>query len=287
MVGNAGCFCGLLFLFCAITSFKLSTMEIALIGKRAVVCGSTQGIGKATAIELANLGASVTLIARNEQRLAQVQQELSTQFGQQHRYMAIDFTNPNYLKGKLEWFVSEHSGAHILINNTGGPAPGLAIDANPADFLTAFQEHLVCNQHLVQALVPFMKKEQYGRIINVISTSVKVPIPGLGVSNTIRGAVANWSKTLSKELGPYGITVNNVLPGLTKTQRLENLIVNRAKVAGISDEDQSQRMKENVPAQRFAEAWEVAAAIAFLAGPSAAYINGINLPVDGGNTPSL
>ena len=261
-------------------------MNIQITSKSALVCGSSQGIGRAVAEELARLGAHVTLMARNEEKLKEVAAGLDTQAGQKHHLLIADFSNPDEVKQKISDHVKHHP-VHILINNTGGPAPGQAIDANPDSFMDAFKQHLINNQHLVQATVPFMKKENYGRIINVISTSVKVPIPNLGVSNTIRGAVANWSKTLSRELASFGITVNNVLPGLTMTQRLESLIKSRAQTAGISEEEQVKQMKNAVPAGRFAEADEVAAAVAFLAGPSAAYINGINLPVDGGNTPSL
>jgi len=261
-------------------------MNTSLLGKNAVVCGSTQGIGKATAIEMANLGASVTLVARSEPKLLSTLEELPKAAGQVHGYLAVDFSNPEYLNSKITQLADEIE-VHILVNNTGGPAPGLAIEAAPTAFLEAFQQHLICNQYLVKALVNGMKQAQYGRIVNVISTSVKAPIAGLGVSNTIRGAVASWAKTLARELGPFGITVNNVLPGLTSTQRLENLIHKRAEDAGISAEEQERLMKQNVPAKRFATPEEVAAAICFLSGPSAAYINGINLPVDGGNTPTL
>ena len=261
-------------------------MNIQITYKSALVCGSSQGIGKAVAEELARLGANVTLMARNEEKLKEVAAGLDTRLGQEHHILVADFSNPDEVKQKINDHVKLHP-VHILVNNTGGPAPGQAIDAHPESFIAAFNQHLINNQHLVQATVPFMKKESYGRIINVISTSVKVPIPNLGVSNTIRGAVANWSKTLSRELASFGITVNNVLPGLTMTQRLESLIKSRAQTAGISEEEQVELMKNAVPAGRFAEASEVAAAVAFLAGPSAAYINGINLPVDGGNTPSL
>jgi 3-oxoacyl-[acyl-carrier protein] reductase len=261
-------------------------MNLDLKGKRAVVCGSTQGIGKASAIELASLGASITLVARNEEKLKTVLAELNNEHGQKHDYMVADFDFPEQLKEKIQSFAAKNV-AHILINNTGGPPAGTAMDAEPADFLKAFSAHLICGQILVQALVPSMKKENYGRIINVISTSVKIPIKGLGVSNTIRGAVASWSKTLANELAPFGITVNNVLPGTTMTGRLETIIQNNANKSGKSFEEAKLKMIEEVPAGRISEPHEVAAAIAFLASPAASYINGVNLPVDGGRTGSM
>ena len=262
-------------------------MDISLKGKQAFVCGSTQGIGKAVAEMLAQLGASVTLCARNESTLNDVLDTLDVSQGQKHDYLVADFFNPDLLKGKLDNYVADGRKVHILVNNTGGPPAGEAIDAKPEEFLKAFSAHLICNQHLVQTFVPGMKEEAYGRIINIISTSVKVPIPGLGVSNTTRGAVASWAKTLARELAPFGITVNNVLPGFTKTARLDSLIATRAKNNGKSFEEYEEFMKGNVPAKRFAKPEEVAGAVAYLASPIAAYVNGINLPVDGGNTPSL
>jgi 3-oxoacyl-[acyl-carrier protein] reductase len=262
-------------------------MDISLKGKQAFICGSTQGIGKAIAIELAQMGASVTLCARNETKLKQVLAELAQPEGTKHDYLVADFFNPDLLKGKLQDYCADGKKVHILVNNTGGPPAGDAIDAKPEDFLKAFSAHLICNQHLVQTFVPGMKESAYGRIINIISTSVKVPIPGLGVSNTTRGAVASWAKTLARELAPFGITVNNVLPGFTKTARLDSLIATRAEKNGKSFDEYEAFMKSNVPAGRFATAAEVAGAVAYLAAPVAAYVNGINLPVDGGNTPAL
>ncbi|MBL7877202.1 MAG: SDR family oxidoreductase [Cyclobacteriaceae bacterium] len=261
-------------------------MNLDLSGKRAVVCGSTQGIGKASAVELALLGATVTLLARNEESLKSTLKELPTPRAQQHNYLVADFGNPDQLKAVIEKFVSNNT-VHILINNTGGPPAGLAIDASPEDFIKAFNSHLICNQLLVKAVVPGMKKSAFGRIINIISTSVKIPLKGLGVSNTIRGAVANWAKTISVELAPFGITVNNVLPGSTMTGRLDSLIKSKATKSGRSYEEEKKLMIEEVPAGRIGEAHEVAAAVAFLATPAAAYINGINVPVDGGRTGSL
>ncbi len=263
-------------------------MNINLTGKKAFVCGSTQGIGRAAAIELANLGASIVLLARNEDSLKGVKDELKTSNNQNHDYIAADFSAPDELENKVAEYLEKHSSpVHILVNNTGGPAAGKAIDARLDEFTNAFQTHLICNQILAQSLVDGMKSENYGRIINVISTSVKQPIPNLGVSNTIRGAVASWSKTLAGELGEFGITVNNVLPGFTKTQRLQAIIENKANKNGALIEEIEREMRAETPARRFAEAAEVAAAIAFLASPAAAYINGVNLPVDGGRTSSL
>lgn len=261
-------------------------MNLDLTGKRAVVCGSTQGIGKASAIELATLGATVTLIARNEEVLKKVCNELPRPKGQTHDYLVADFSNPSQLKSVIADF-AKNTRAHVLINNTGGPPAGQAIDAAPEDFLAAYSSHLICNQIMVQALVPGMKADGYGRIVNIISTSVKIPLRGLGVSNTTRGAVANWAKTLSLELAPYGITVNNVLPGTTMTGRLDSLIKSRAEKSGKSYEDVKSEMTAEVPAGRISEPHEVAAAVAFLSTPAAGYINGINVPVDGGRTGSL
>ena len=184
-------------------------------------------------------------------------------------------------------FIQKGNAVHILINNTGGPAPGPAHLAKAEEFLLAFQAHLINNHQLMQLCLPGMKQAGYGRIINIISTSVKIPLPNLGVSNTIRGAVGNWAKTLANELAAFGITVNNVLPGATATERLTGIIKNKANKFNISEEDAREEMKAEIPAKRFAQPEEIAYAAAFLASPAAAYINGINVPVDGGRTGNL
>ncbi len=259
-------------------------MDLNLKGKYALICGSTQGIGKAAAIELALLGANVILLARNEEKLKKTLTELDQSMGQTHAYISADFSDATALKKTIETYIKQQTTIHILINNTGGPPAGPALAAPVDEFLQAFNNHLVCNHILVQTLVPGMKAAQYGRIVNVISTSVKQPIPGLGVSNTIRAAVGNWSKTLATELAPFGITVNNVLPGAANTVRLQNIFENKAQKTGKSVEAIQQEMIAEIPAGRIAEPNEVANAIAFLASPAAAYITGINVPVDGGRT---
>jgi 3-oxoacyl-[acyl-carrier protein] reductase len=259
-------------------------MELSLKNKNAIVCGSTQGIGEASAIELAKLGANITLIARNESKLLDVLNELDKSQGQTHSFICIDFSDSEKLKEEVKLLKGTY---HILVNNTGGPAAGPITDANTNAFEEAFRMHLINNQILVQQVIKGMKDAGFGRIINIISTSVKAPIAGLGVSNTIRAAVASWAKTLSIELGAYGITVNNVLPGFTNTNRLKSLIAKKAEVQGKSEEEIASAMKSSVPASRFGQANEVANAVAFLCSPAASYINGINLPVDGGRTASL
>ena len=262
-------------------------MNLDLTGKRAIVCGSSQGIGKAASLELALMGANITLIARNEDSLKEVLSELDTTLRQSHDYIVADFSNPDELKKKVENYIIKNGFINILVNNTGGPNGGAIVSAKIEEFTDTFTRHLLCNHILAQAVIEGMKTSGYGRIINVISTSVKQPIKGLGVSNTIRAAVANWSKTLSFELAPFGITVNNVLPGATMTQRLSSIIDSKASKTGITIEKAKQQMLDEIPAKRFAEPFEIANAIAFLASPAAAYITGINIPIDGGRTASL
>ncbi|WP_460637795.1 SDR family oxidoreductase [Larkinella harenae] len=262
-------------------------MNLSLVGKTALVCGSTQGIGYATAVELASLGANVTLLARNETKLQEAVDSLATQPGQQHQYRVADFANPEEVKTVVDAYLAEFPDVHILINNTGGPAGGPLIEAQLEEFTKTFAAHLLNNQQLVQAVVPAMKRLGYGRIVNIISTSIKQPIVGLGVSNTIRGAVAQWAKTLSLEIAQYGITVNNVLPGYTRTARLEAILEKRMKETGQSREEVEAQLQAEIPSKRFVEPEEVGAVAAFLCTPAAASINGINVPVDGGKTGSL
>jgi 3-oxoacyl-[acyl-carrier protein] reductase len=262
-------------------------MDMHLTDKQAIVCGASKGIGRAVARELAELGASVTLVARNESALREALSTLSTASRQQHHILVADFADPENLKKKLVAHVTAQGPVHILVNNTGGPAAGPVQDATQEQFQSAFAQHLLCNHILAQTLLPGMKAARYGRIINIISTSVKVPLKGLGVSNTIRAAVANWAKTLAAEVAAFGITVNNVLPGATETDRLNEIIEGKAKKSGKTKDEIIAAEKAEIPAGRFGKPEELAAAVTFLASPAAAYINGINLPVDGGRTGCL
>jgi len=261
-------------------------MELSLSGKRALVGGSTQGIGLAIAQELALLGASCTLIARNEASLKEAVAKLNSDKGQQHDYLVADFFNYRQVAEVVAGYV-QHTNIHILVNNSGGPAGGPITDATPEAFLQAFQQHLVCNQLITQQVMGGMKKDGYGRIINIISTSVKIPLKGLGVSNTIRGAVASWAKTMANELGAFGITVNNVLPGATATGRLDAIVNNKASKTGMDKAAVEEEMLEEIPMKRFGRPEEIASVAAFLATPAAAYVNGVSIQVDGGRTGSL
>ena len=255
--------------------------------KHALVCGSSKGIGASTAIELSKLGTTITLLARDKDSLSNVLDSLDTSKKQNHNFIIADFDDPFKLKDTIDQHIANNPTIHILINNSGGPKPGPIVDANVEDFISAFKRHLICNHILVQAVVPKMKEARFGRIINITSTSVKEPIKGLGISNTIRGAVANWAKTLSFELGEFGITVNNILPGYTDTQRLKEIFLNKSKKSNYDIESIISDAHSQIPLGRFADPKETAKAICFLASEDASYINGINLPVDGGRLATL
>ncbi|MGH8273812.1 MAG: SDR family oxidoreductase [Gammaproteobacteria bacterium] len=253
--------------------------EDDLNGYRALVCGASRGIGRAIAEALAVRGASVTLLARNEQALATVQAALPVVGEARHYTLVADLEDTASLPGRLE---SLADPVHILVNNAGGPPGGPILDATPEAFRRGFERLLIAAHLITQHLVPGMREAGYGRIVNIISTSVREPIPGLGVSNTVRAACAAWAKTLSRELAPDAITINNILPGFTATDRLASLFDARAERAGKPREEVERDALSGVPAGRFAAPEEIAAAVAFLAGPDAGYITGSSLAVDGG-----
>lgn len=262
-------------------------MNLDITGKTALVCGASKGIGRATAIELASNGATVVALARSADLLRTVVAELPTPGGAQHYALAVDLGNETeYLTG-VHNVVDTVGAIHILVNNTAGPAAGPLRKSSVADLMQAFENHILVAQRLMSALVPHMERSGYGRVINIVSTSVKQPIEGLGVSNTIRGAMSSWAKTLATELGPTGITVNNILPGATMTERLEAIIDRNVASSGRSRDEVVASMVSEIPLGRFAQPAEIAAAVAFLASPAAAYISGTSILVDGGRTKAL
>src|SRR5450432_27503 len=261
-------------------------MNIAIKNKWAVICGSSQGIGLAAAKELAFNGANCILMARNPEALQTVVSQLPVQGDKHHEWVAADFSDPDKVEQAIKKIVGEHR-VEILINNTGGPKAGAILEASTDAFEQCFRQHIINNQILARTVVPGMRDAGYGRIINIISTSVKTPLAGLGVSNTIRLAVAAWAKTLSNEIGQFNITVNNILPGLTETQRLDELVKHEATMSKKDSADIEKQLKESVPMKRFGKPEEIANVIAFLASPAASYVNGTNIAVDGGRTPAL
>ena len=262
-------------------------MDLDLTGRHALVCGASQGIGRACAVELAKLGANVTALARRVDVLKQLVDELPrVHTSQAHDFLVADSGDTDGLRAAAQKLVATHP-VHILVNNSGGPPPGPAHGAKVEAFLDAYRKHLIANHVLAETVIPGMQAAGYGRIVNIISTSVKEPIAGLGVSNTTRWAVASWSKTLATELAPFGITVNNVLPGSTKTPRIEQIVQTRAQKSGVEVADMQREMESEIPMRRFADPSEIAAAVAFLCSPAAGYITGINVPVDGGRLRSL
>lgn len=258
-------------------------MDINLTGKNALVCGSSSGIGKASAIALSRAGANVTLLSRNGEALSDALKELDRQKGQHHDFIIADTSDEADFHQKLVGLAAQKT-IHILINNSGGPPSGSILAAETEAFKKAFAQHLLANHVAVKILLPGMKQSGYGRIINIISTSVKQPLHGLGVSNTIRAAVANWSKTIATELAPFGITVNNVLPGATETDRLNSIVANKASKKGKEVKEIRDEMLAEIPMGRFGKPEEIANAVAFLASPAAAYITGTQITVDGGRT---
>lgn len=261
-------------------------MKISLENRHAVVCGSTQGIGLAIAHALAGLGATCILLARNADKLRQAASTLPHTHGQRHHYEVADFSDLDAVGRAINRIIETYT-VEILVNNTGGPQPEPLEEASIATFEHAFRQHVLCNQQLVNAVLPAMKAKRYGRIINIISTSVKTPLPNLGVSNTIRGAVASWAKTLANEVGKYGITVNNILPGSTHTARLMQLLERAAAHQNKSLTGVMEEMEKSIPLGRIGRPEEIAQVAAFLASPAASYVTGTSIRVDGGKTPAI
>ncbi len=262
-------------------------MNLDLTNKTALVCGASQGLGLACATELALLGANVIAASRSDDKLRFVIKQLDTAKGQKHQFLVLDLSQPETVKQTVQSFLAKGDSIHILINNAGGPPAGPMIDTDAAEIEKAFRTHVISSHLLAQLVVPGMKEAGFGRIINIVSTSVKQPINGLGISNLVRAAVANWGKTLANEIASFGITVNNVLPGFTNTDRLNYLFSKQAAEKGTTSEDILKASISQIPVQRIGEPSEFGAAVAFLCSPAAAYINGINLPVDGGRTGGL
>ena len=254
-------------------------MKIDLTGKKALVGGSSKGIGLGIATELANSGASVCLMARNESRLKQIVDQLPN--SSNHSYLVVDFSKFEDYKIKIEKYVKNNQ-VDILINNTQGPPAGNSLSKNIDSYQEAFDLLFKSVVHTTSLVIPGMQKNKWGRIINVTSVSVKEPLNYLVLSNSIRSAVVAWAKSLSVDLGPHGITVNSILTGYFDTERIKELNKEKSKSLNISEAEVLDKMKSLVPASRLGRPEEYGYLVCFLSSDNAAYINGASIPIDGG-----
>lgn len=261
-------------------------MNLDLSGKRALVCGASDGLGLASAIEIASLGGSVTLLSRSEERLAQALKKLPSVKVGSHSTVACDLGSRPDVAALCKKLAGDEPH-HILVCNSGGPVSGLPTESQEEQYHAAFQAHLFSAKSLAEALIPGMKTSQFGRIIHITSVAAKQPILNLPISNTVRAAIAGWSKTLSLEVAKFGITVNNVLPGYTETDRLNELFTASAKRMSKSVKEVSDAVVAEIPMGRFGKPEELGAVVAFLATPAAAFVTGASIPVCGGWSKSL
>lgn len=261
-------------------------INLSLSGRHALVCGASAGIGRAVALALAEQGAVVTALARREERLRALVEELRERGAPAAHALVADLDDRPTLYTRVTQHLDTAGPVHVLVNNAGGPPAGPILEAEASAFEQAFGRHVLASHLLLKAVLPGMREAGYGRIINVISTSVREPIPNLGVSNTVRAAMAGWAKTVSRELPP-GITINNILPGFTNTERLDALRTAAAERRGISEEQVQAQWLSQVPEGRLGEPEELAAVAAFLASPAGAFVRGVSLPVDGGRMVSI
>ncbi len=257
----------------------------ALEGKTALICGASRGIGAATARIMAKAGANVIVSSRSDGQLKSLLKELSTLGNGRHQALVMDLEETESITESVQPLLDQ-GPIHILVNNAGGPPGGPLLNATVEELAQPFSRHLHAAHTLVKLLTPGMIMANYGRIIQIVSTSVREPIPNLGVSNTLRGAMASWAKSLSRELHP-SITINNVLPGFTDTERLGSLAQSIHERTGQSIDSIHDGWMSQVPIERLIDPLETASVIAFLASPAAGAIRGVSLPVDGGRLRSI
>ncbi|MEM9000379.1 MAG: SDR family oxidoreductase [Bacteroidota bacterium] len=261
-------------------------MQISLKARHALIGGSSRGIGKAIAQQLAKSGASVTLMARSIDKMQAIINELPTIGAQKHHYLSVDFNNLESYQTQIADFFTNHS-VDILVNNTQGPEAGSTLEKNVEDYQKAFDLLFKSVVYTTQLALPYMQANQWGRIINVASISVKEPLNYLALSNTVRAAVVTWAKSLSIDVAQNGITVNNILTGYFDTERIAQLNAKKAEKMGINEAEVRKAMKNQVPVKRIGKPEEYGYLVAFLASEKASYINGTNIPIDGGLLKSL
>lgn len=259
-------------------------MDLGLKNKVALVTGASKGLGYATAKQLAMEGAKVVINSRNKDKLSQAESNLAKISRQSIKAIAGDVTSSIFVLELIKETIQSMGGLDILITNCGGPPPGGFEDLKEADWQTAFESTFLSHLRLIQAALPYLKKSKTPSVLTITSYSVKQPIPNLILSNTIRAATAALSKSLSVELGKYGIRFNSILPGWTDTERVHDLLEARAIKYGTSIEDEIAKQTAENPLGRLGKPSEFANAAVFLVSPAASFINGVLLNVDGGLT---
>lgn len=257
-------------------------MDLGIKDRVALVTASSRGLGKAVALQISREGAKVMICARGEERLHQTRDDIASETGGEVRAFVTDVTDRHQVKRMIDKITDEFGTVEILVCNAGGPPAGLVDDFAEDDYRKALELNLMTTVNLCYEVMPMMKKQRWGRIINMTSVSAKQPIKTLILSNTSRAGVLGFSKSISEQLGPYGITVNVICPGYTKTERIDELAQSYAKTGKGSVEDFYKSIEASIPLGRFAAPDEIASAVAFFASEKAAYITGVSLQIDGG-----
>ena len=258
-------------------------MDFQIKNKNAIVCASSQGLGKAAAMELASEGVNIVISSRSEQDLLNVKEEIETSSSVKVISVVADLNKPENIDNLYNKAHSELGPIDILVNNAGGPPPSNFESLNDEDWLKAFNLTMMSSIRLSKLVLPGMKKKNWGRIINISSVSVKTPVPGLFLSNSLRMGVLGWSKALSDEVAPKGITVNSVCPGSTRTSRITKILKSQSESTGRALEEIESVAAAKIPMLRIGEPKELAALIAFLASERASYMTGLAIQVDGGS----
>ena len=260
-------------------------MNLNLKNKNAIICASSQGLGKAAALDLAEEGVNLAICSRDQDKINKVKEEIHQKIDSEIKVLAlkVDLDSPDEILAFYKQVENDLGSVDILVNNNGGPPPSTFEQLSDDDWQKAFNSTMMSCLRLSKLVLPNMKKNGWGRIINISSVSVKTPVNGLFLSNSLRMGVLGWAKALSDELAPHGITVNTVCPGYTRTERVEAILETQSNSSGLKKEDIEKSIAENIPMKRVGEAEDLAGLITFLASEKADYMTGLAIQVDGGS----
>jgi len=258
-------------------------MDLSIKGKNAIVCASSQGLGKSAAVDLAKEGVNLAICSRNKDKINLVKQEIEQIADVKVVAIEADLSSEKDINALFQEAKKELKAIDILINNNGGPPPSTFEELTDEDWQRTFNSTMMSAIRLSKLVLPDMKKNKWGRIINISSVSVKTPVNGLFLSNSIRMGVLGWAKALSDEVAPHGITVNSVCPGTTKTERIEQILNAQSESSGKDKSEIEKAMANSIPMLRIGEAADLSALITFLASEKANYMTGLAVQVDGGS----